>query len=372
MEQTTLRREERALSVLRALYGRHGYAPSKVGPFEQYDFYAENRSFLQSEGILTFTDLSGRLMALKPDVTLSIVKNAREGERAFQKSYYHENVYRAARGEKVFREIMQAGLECVGSLDACQEGEVLYLARESLRLIDKEAILDVSHMGLAEGLLDEAGLPPPSRAGVTAAIRVKNAGEVERLCGANGVDAQLTEKIVRLSTLYGPFEAAFDEARALDVNEKTAMALAELSNLYELSCLMGGGADTRLDLSLSNDLSYYTGLIFQGFVPGIPGAMLSGGRYDNLLRRLGKQLGGVGFAVYLGLLSDYDEAEDAECDILLEYGNDTDLRALAKAARMLTESGQSVRMEKEAAGPIPCRRRLRMTDRGLEIVERLD
>lgn len=41
-----------------------------MSKFEEYDFYAENRSFLHSEAILTFTGLDGKLLALKPDVTL--------------------------------------------------------------------------------------------------------------------------------------------------------------------------------------------------------------------------------------------------------------------------------------------------------------
>ena len=49
-------------------------------------------------------------MALKPDVTLSIVKNAPEASGVVQKVYYSENVYRD------YREIMQAGLEGVGDL----------------------------------------------------------------------------------------------------------------------------------------------------------------------------------------------------------------------------------------------------------------
>ena len=70
-----LKNEERAVFSLRELYGSYGYIRHKVSKFEEYDLYARNKSFLVSENILTFTDTDGRLMALKPDITLSIIKN---------------------------------------------------------------------------------------------------------------------------------------------------------------------------------------------------------------------------------------------------------------------------------------------------------
>ena len=67
--------EERLVRELRALYARYGYRPYRMSKFEEYDLYANNRSFLPEGGAIAFTDTNGRLMALKPDVTLSIAKN---------------------------------------------------------------------------------------------------------------------------------------------------------------------------------------------------------------------------------------------------------------------------------------------------------
>ena len=79
-----LKREERVLFTLRALYQRYGYAQYKMGKFEEYDLYVRNKDFLVSDGVITFTDTDGRLMALKPDVTLSIIKNTRDLENRVQ------------------------------------------------------------------------------------------------------------------------------------------------------------------------------------------------------------------------------------------------------------------------------------------------
>ena len=88
-----LKKEEQVIFSLRALFEQYGYRKFKMSKFEEYDFYADNRSFLNSETILTFTGLDGKLLALKPDVTLSIVKNTKGSREAAERVYYNENVY---------------------------------------------------------------------------------------------------------------------------------------------------------------------------------------------------------------------------------------------------------------------------------------
>ena len=107
---------EQIIFNLRALYSRHGYTRFRMNKFEEYDLYSGNKEFLLSDHVLTFTDGSGKLMALKPDVTLSIVKSSRDDEDGLQKLYYHENVYRTDKNGS-YKELMQVGLECIGAVD---------------------------------------------------------------------------------------------------------------------------------------------------------------------------------------------------------------------------------------------------------------
>ena len=81
-------RTERVVGQLRELYRRYGYTQYRMSKFEPYDLYVRNKSFLVSEDILTFTDADGRLMALKPEVNLSIVKTVMEVAGP-QKVYYN-------------------------------------------------------------------------------------------------------------------------------------------------------------------------------------------------------------------------------------------------------------------------------------------
>ena len=125
---------EAVTSALRCLYSRYGYCRYKMNKFEEYDLYAKNKDFLISDSVITFTDMGGKLMALKPDVTLSIVKNTRD-EPGIRKLYYNENVYRVSKGTHCFKEIMQVGLEAIGEIDEYCIYEVLKLAAESQKTL---------------------------------------------------------------------------------------------------------------------------------------------------------------------------------------------------------------------------------------------
>mgnify|MGYP000360501305 CR=1 FL=1 len=128
----TLKKEDINMLSLRQLYEHFGYVHYKMNKFEEYDLYAENKDFLAGDKIITFTDTNGKLLALKPDVTLSIVKNYNDIPGVVRKVYYNENIYRTSKSTKTYKEIMQMGLECIGDLDIYQIAEVLILAAASL------------------------------------------------------------------------------------------------------------------------------------------------------------------------------------------------------------------------------------------------
>ena len=181
--ESILTREERVVFGLRALYSKFGYRPYRMSKFEEYDLYAGNRSFLPSGRVITFTDTNGRLMALKPDVTLSIAKNLGGGpDSTPEKLYYDESVYRAPDSGLGFQEITQAGLEYLGPVDGYVMGEVAMLAARSLGEISPDWVLDLSHMGYLCALVDELGLRGPERAELLRAVGSRSAQAMRAVC----------------------------------------------------------------------------------------------------------------------------------------------------------------------------------------------
>ena len=131
IQNSILTNEEKIIFTLRAIYDRFGYSLYKMSKFEPYDLYVRNKDFLISDHVITFTDVNGKLMALKPDVTLSIIKNSKDEAGKVEKLYYNENVYRVAGAGRNYREIMQVGLECIGDINETCVAEVVSLALQT-------------------------------------------------------------------------------------------------------------------------------------------------------------------------------------------------------------------------------------------------
>jgi len=284
---------ERATLKLRGLYEQFGYKKYQVGQFEEYGLYLQFKSFLTGGRILSFTDLDGRLLALKPDVTLSIAKNVRLDNGA-EKVYYIENVYRESVSSGTMKEISQMGLEFLGGSDGYAQAETLYLAQETLAAIGPKYVLEVSHMGFVLGLFEALGLDGEVRAQVMAALSTKSAHGVENTARAAGVGSVGVNVLCELCSLSGAFEPTLARARQLCLNSRMTAALDELSETVRA---LGSANALRLDFTLQGDMEYYDGLLMAGYLDGVPKAVLSGGRYDGLMKKLGRDVGAVGFAL---------------------------------------------------------------------------
>ncbi len=363
MTDTILKNDEKAVFDLRSLYENFGYRKYKMSKFEEYDLYARNKSFLPDGNIITFNNVDGKLLALKPDVTLSILKNAKEGRQV--KEYYTENVYRMVDHE--YREFMQVGLECIGDIDLYATCEVLMLAKKSLGIISEDYILDVSHAAFTRGLVDSMDVPYEVQNAILDCIASKNAHDLSRICGENGISPEDEEKLCGVLKIYGPFDTVIDRARALCVNDVMRSALDELCGIYAFLRSIGEGDRLCLDFTLINDMRYYSGITFKGFIEGVAQCVLSGGRYDNLASRMGKDMGAIGFAMYMNFLDLYfDKGSDCDVDILITYDDTADPAALLRMVNTLRGGGRSVRVQCLDDGSIRARERFCFSERGLE------
>lgn len=300
------------MQTLNTLYRSYGYLPYKMSRFESYDLYVQNRDFLQSDKIITFTGEDGQLLALKPDITLSIVKNAPQGPGVVEKVYYQENVYRTQPGGGPIRELPQAGLECVGDLSSYELAEVLLLAALSLSALPGASVLDISHMGLIQQVLDSCHVRTCHRPQVLAALEHKSPH------GLAGIPCHTPEKLELLLSCSGSPEAVLPRLKAQLTAPGELVAVSQLERLCRLLGRSGCTCQVRLDFSVNNQLKYYNGIVFKGYVQGVPASILSGGQYDRLPEKMGKQCKAMGFALYLDLLQARQEAQDSyDIDLLI-------------------------------------------------------
>jgi ATP phosphoribosyltransferase regulatory subunit len=117
-------------------------------------------------------------------------------------------------------------------------------------------------------------------------------------------------------------------------------------------------------------MNYYDGVIFKGFVNGIPDSILSGGRYDRLMERFGKKMGAVGFAVYLDKLERFGSVvDDFDVDYMLVYDNDVSSSDIIAAAKKLGSDGNSVRASSAADAGVRYRKLVKLSKGGIETLE---
>ena len=189
INENALKYDERIALSLRSLYADHGYRQFKMSRFEEYDLYMKNKDFLISDGIITFNDTNGRLLALKPDVTLSIVKNSKDLRGNVQKVFYNENVYRVSKVSHTYKEIMQTGLECIGDATLSDTAEVVTLALESTKLINGSYRAVFSHIGFLNGYLADQGIDPDRDSELCRAFFDKNIDALRALCSEEQLEA---------------------------------------------------------------------------------------------------------------------------------------------------------------------------------------
>ena len=362
--QTILNSDEKAVFALRALYQSRGYLPYHMSKFEEYDLYVRNKDFLVSDNVITFTDTNGRLMALKPDVTLSIIKNGRDLPGQVEKVYYDENVYRISQGTHAYKEILQTGLECIGDVDGYRILEVVTLALESLRTVSDQCVLDLSHLGIVSAVLEHAALSDEGKKQILLYLGEKNLHGALEVCRQENLSEEDTESVKTLITTYGIPEAVLPLLKRLP--EEAQPAVKELEEL--LSALQGSDLwnTVRIDFSVINHMGYYNGIVFRGFVNGIPTGILSGGQYDKLLKKMGRKAKAIGFALYLDLLEELAEDTEYDVDTVLLYDDSDAPATIAKALQTLSQN-RSVSALREIPAKLKYRNKItvkEVSDRG--------
>ena len=358
---------EQVTFSLRTLYNRYGYSPYKMSKFEEYDLYARNKDFLISDSVITFTDLNGKLMALKPDVTLSIVKNSADHPTGLQKLYYNENVYRVGKGTRTFREIMQIGLEALGQVDRYCIMEVLMLAAKSLKCISKEAILDVSHLGLLSEFLASIGIRPEETSRVLQYLGEKNLHELSAACRAAGIAEENIALLTQLAALSGPVQQVLPQAELLLKGRVNDNLLADYIRILSALADTEIGDALYMDFSVVDDIHYYNGIVFKGFIQGLPTAILSGGQYDKLMTKMGRKDRAIGFALYTDLMERLAPApQQYDVDTVLLYDENTDLKRLQSHISALNREGSVLALQHK---PETMRYRRLLKLQGSEVTE---
>jgi ATP phosphoribosyltransferase regulatory subunit len=234
----------------------------------------------------------------------------------------------------------------------------------------EDFVLDVSHMGILSDVLDLLGLSDTGRAALLSCIGEKNLHGAREICRREAVPEEKQALAELLITTYGEPSRVLPLLREKLPADVCAASLDQLEQV--LAALPGEipSGSVRIDFSVIHDMQYYNGLVFKGFVKGIPTGILSGGQYDRLMQRMGKNAGAIGFAVYLDLLEELvTPRAEYDADVILLYTEQEAPAQVAAAVRKLSADGKSVRAQRTLEAGQTCRELWRLQGEEAECLE---
>jgi len=293
------------IGALRELFKSRGFREVSTPVLEYYDVFETAKGYFPQESIYKLVDHSGRILVLRPDCTIPIarliasrLKNHSDPLRIF----YDQKIYRHADGNTaVSGEISQMGVEYIGANLAICDVEIMELAARSLSAVcGNDYQLELCHIGYFNALVNSLDADASVREQIRELVEHKNFPALDMLLEKfEGSPAQKALK--KLPALFGSV-SVLDEARALFSNEEADKALDYLANIYNSLSALGLQEHLTIDLGLVNQADYYTGIIFRGYTAGLGEPVLSGGRYDGLIREFGEDRPATGFGINIDLL----------------------------------------------------------------------
>lgn len=291
---------------IRKLFLQSGYNEIETPTVEFYDVFSGEQSLIPQEDMFKFTDQQGRILVLKPDMTIPVARVAatklKDNPWPVKCCYIGNTFSYNELGGGKQKEFTQAGVEILGIKSPEADAELIALAVQSLQLagID-EFQIDIGQVDFFRGLMEQSGLSEQEAEEIRELIDTKDFVGVEQLVNSQSIPEDLKELILNLPRYFGSSEI-IDELEKKNISGKALNALKYLKDVLEILEDWGFGEYVSIDLGMVQSMNYYTGIVFRGFTYGIGFPVLSGGRYDNLIKRFGLDCPATGFSLGINMI----------------------------------------------------------------------
>lgn len=318
------------------------------------------------QNMFKFFDQTNRLLVLRPDMTTPMARVAatrlKESGQPLRLSYianvFRQEEYQAGRQ----CEFHQAGVELMGAPGPEADAEVIALAVESLAacgLTDFQ--LSLGHMQFLNGLMAASHLSAEQRQDMKQLLMSRNLVALRDTVERSGLTEEVQKVLLELPLLHGQ-EKLLMEADRLATTAESRQAVEDLSHIYELLKSYGVAGHVEFDLGMIRDFDYYTGMVFEGYTPGLGFPICGGGRYDQLLASFGSAAPATGFAlgierVLLALERQEIEVNVGAREVYIGWGQDQKYRAIETAVKLRQQGrrvalGLAAQSKSEAAAEV--------------------
>ncbi|MGN0297879.1 MAG: ATP phosphoribosyltransferase regulatory subunit [Lachnospiraceae bacterium] len=343
--------EEQIKSLLKLF----GFRQIRTPMFEYFDVFNKETGSAISKEMFKFTDRDGNTLVLRPDMTPPVArctaKYFMEEDMPIRLFYAGETFKNNNSYQGRLKEITQIGAELINDATSDADAEMIALLANCLKKVGlKEFQIELGHIDIIEGLMEEAQLSEDEKEEMTRMMVVKNFFGMEEIVQKKVISTELKHALIEIPQMFGDLEQ-LEKALEMVKNEKSRAALLHLQKLYGLLEVYGLEKYVTFELGMVSQYRYYTGIIFRAYTYGTGEAIAAGGRYDTLISQYGKESPSIGFAILVDSLMAAMRRQDINIDTdimgtILLYDRKQKVLAL-QLANQLRNTGTSLQVMKK-------------------------
>lgn len=283
------------------LFNKWGYKEVITPTVEYYETFNQNSNTLREEDMYKFFDNKGRILVLRPDMTVPIARVVETKLKDTElpiKLRYNSNIFRVHKSLGGKRnEYTDIGIELIGLSEKESDLEILVLALEALKKLGlKDFKLEIGNIGFFNGAFVNTDIDEECKSKIAKFIDEKNLKSLEEYLEDLDIENEYKAFFNKLPWMFGD-KSILEKAKELAFNDSIKENLDYLEKIYLDLEKLGYGDNITFDLGMIPRLNYYTGIIFKGYVDGVGTTVLRGGRYDNLIKPYKNYLPAVGFSI---------------------------------------------------------------------------
>ncbi len=286
---------------LHHVIGSYGYEDIQTPTFEFFDVYSKDIGTTPSNELYKFFDKEGNTLVLRPDFTPSIARCAAkyylEESVPIRFCYLGNTFINTSNLQGKLKEVTQIGAELINDDSIQADAEMLSMVIQCLKDTGlKNFQLSIGQVEFFKGLCAEAGLDPETENQLRDYISGKNYFAAENLLQSKAISEPYRTNLLKVTDMFGDIESL---KACLDLvnNDLSRNAIHRLEAIYEVLKLYGVEEYVSFDMGMLSRYHYYTGIIFKAYTYGLGDAIVTGGRYNKLIQKFGKEAAAIGFAV---------------------------------------------------------------------------
>ena len=297
----------------------HGYHPIQTPTFEFFDIFNRDKGSAPSNEMYKFFDRDNNTLVLRPDITPSIARCVAKyyADEDFPvRLCYTGNTYiNTLKLQGKLKETTQIGAELINDDSTAADAEIISTVIDCFKEIGiKDFQIEIGSMDYFVGLVKESGISEETAVRIKEYINIKNFFGLSEYLKELNVPDNIKEAFLAFDSLFGG-EEMIDRAISYVANDMSVQACERLRRIYKALSYYGYETNIGFDLSMLDGYNYYTGIIFRGYTYGTGDAIVTGGRYNNLLKQFGKDAPSIGFAFKVDELMNAMNRQDIEIPV---------------------------------------------------------